>query len=72
MNNVVNIKSHLPNPVKENEVDDALEDPDNDVEDADEERGEEEDLPGLHHAKDDCGVDKQVGDHPDGCPNPVS
>ena len=66
------IKSHLRKPAKGKEEDEAVDDPDNDVEDADEERGEEEDLPGLHHAKDDCDVDEQVGDRPDDCPNPVS
>lgn len=66
------IKSHLRNPAKGKEEDEAVDDPDNDVEDADEERGEEEDLPGLHHAKDDCGVDEHVGDRPDDRPNPVS
>ena len=65
-------KKHLPNPVEDNEVDDAVDDPDKDVEDADAERGEEEDLPGLHHAKDDCRVDEDAGDTPDDRPNPVS
>ena len=52
------MKNCLPSPVQDDEVDDALEDPDNDVKDADEEGGEEEDLLGLHHAKDDSGVDE--------------
>ena len=41
------IKSHLRNPAKGKEEDEAVDDPDNDVEDADEERGEEDPLVGV-------------------------
>ena len=65
-------QSHLRKPAQENEVEDGVENADDDVEDADKERGEEEDLLGLHHPKDDCGVDNNVGERPDDRPDPVS
>ena len=66
------IKSYLRKPVQEKEVGDGVEDPDNDVKEAHDQRGEEEDLPGLHHPKDDRTIDEDVGDGPYDRPDPVS
>ena len=65
------IENHLPKQVKENERDDDVDDPNKDVEGADAERGEKVDLHVLLHAIDDCGVNKEVGERPYGCPNPL-
>ena len=59
------IENYLPKNVQEKERDDALDDPNKDVEDADAERGEKVALHVLLHAIDDCGVNKEVGERPD-------
>ena len=62
----------LPKPVENKEVDDAVDDPHNDVKDTDDEGGEEEDLGGLLHAPDHGEVDDDVGGAPDEGPDPVT
>ena len=66
------VEIHLLNPVEEKDVDDGFDNPDNNAEDVDGQSREEEALLGLHHPKDDCGVDNGVGAQPEDRPDPVS
>ena len=64
--------SHLRKPVEEKEVDDAVDDPDNNIKDAEDQSREKEVSLGLHHPKDNCRIDEDVRNRPNDCPRPVS
>lgn len=59
-------------PRQADKVDDTIESADNNVEDADDQGGEEQDLLRLHHPKDDCSIDYDVGDGPNDRPHPIA
>ena len=66
------ICNHLRKPRQADKVDDTIKSADNNVEDADDQGGEKQDLLRLHHPKDDCSIDYDVGDGPNDRPHPIA